>query len=224
MSVKTVADYQALITSKYQQQPQFQATVALSVSVYVQIQNLLNSMIALFDLATPPVGQQLDTIGAWVGASRQIENPYSNIFFEWDGTASEGWDFGIWQSPDSPSAIVTLPDDVYLTLIMATIAANRWDGTTEGAYAVWAQAFPGTTLLITDNQNMTYSIAIVGLVPNSLTLALITGGYLNLRPEGVEIIEYILPVNTGPLFAWDADSTVLQGWDIGSWGMELPPT
>jgi hypothetical protein len=219
-----VSYYTGLITSEHSQKPNFVATVSISVGFYSYLQGLIDSFIPLFDLNTPPVGQQLDVIGQWVGVSRNIENPYSNIFFEWDGTASQGWDFGIWQSPDNPSAIVTLPDDVYLTLILARIAANSWDGTTEGAYAIWAILFPNTTLLISDGQNMNFSIAIAGSVPDSLTLALLTGGYLPLRPEGVEITEYFIPVNTGPLFAWDADSPALQGWDTGSWAQELAPT
>ncbi len=220
----TVETYQALVTSQYQEQPDFQAIIALSVAISVQIQSLLESMIALFDLSQNPVGNQLDILGQWAGVSRILENPYSDIFFEWDGLSSQGWDFGIWQSPDSPSAIVSLPDDIYLTLIEAKIAANSWNGTTEGAYAIWDILFPYTTLLIQDFQDMSFAIAIVGQVPDSLTLALLTGGILPLKPEGVLISEYIIPVNTGPLFAWDADSTALQGWDTGSWGQELAPT
>jgi hypothetical protein len=216
--------YTGLITSEYQESPNFIATVSVSAGFYSYLQSLIDAFIPLFDLNTPPVGEQLDVIGQWVGVSRNIENPFSDIFFEWDGTAAQGWDFGIWQSPNNPSAIVVLPDDAYLTLILARIAANSWDGTTEGAYAIWSILFPNTTLLITDNQNMSFSIAIQGVVPDSLTLALLTGGYLPLRPEGVEITEYVIPVNTGPLFAWDADSASLQGWDSGSWGVELAPT
>ncbi len=220
----TVQTYQGLITSEYQEQPNFQAVIALSVAVYVQVQSLLNAMIPLFDLGTPPVGDQLDIIGQWVGVSRLIENPYSNIFFTWDGVPSNGWDFGIWQSPDNPSAIVSLPDDIYLTLILAKIAQNNWDGTTESIYATWSQLFPGSTLLIQDYQNMSFAVALQGLVPDSLTLALLTGGYLIPRPEGIEITEYFVPVNTGPLFAWDTDSAALQGWDTGSWAAEYAPT
>ena len=71
---------------------------------------------------------------------------------------------------------------------------------------------------------MSFSIAIQGAVPDSLTLALLVGGYLPLKPEGVEITEYIVPVNTGPLFAWDVQNSTMQGWDDGSWGQELAPT
>lgn len=220
---KQISDYTNLITSEHITKPNFVATVSFSVAPYVQGQALNESLSTIFDIDQNPVGDQLDKIGERVGISRIIENPFSNIFFTWDGVASNGWDFGIWQSPDNPSAIVSLPDDIYLTLIKAKIAANSWDGTTEGAYAIFRLLFPDFTLIYNDYENMSYAVAIQGMVPDSLTLALIVGGYLNLRPEGVLVTEYFIPVNTGPLFAWDSDSSSLQGWDSGSWAQEYYP-
>jgi hypothetical protein len=220
----TVETYQNYITSEYQEQPNFQAVIAASVAVYVQIQSLLNSMIPIFDLSQAPVGNQLDILGQWAGISRIINSPFSDIFFSWDDQASDGWDFGIWQDPNNPTDIISLPDGAYLTLILAKIAANSWDGTTEGAYAIFAQLFPQYVLMYQDYQNMTFAVAIQGAVPDSLTLALLTGGYLPLRPEGVEITEYFVPVDTNPLFAWDCDSSSLGGWDTSSWAREILPT
>ncbi len=221
--MSTIDQYQNLITSEHQGQPDFTAVIALGVTVFVQIQNLYDLMIPIFDIDLSPVGNQLDIIGEWVGVSRIIKNPFSNIFFTWDGEASQGWNFGIWQSPDNPSAIISLPDGAYLTLIRAKIAANSWDGTTEGAYAIWSILFPQYTLLIQDNQNMSFDIAIQGAVPDSLTLALLVGGYLPLKPEGVLIREYFIPVDSNPLFSWDTDSPSLQGWGTGSWASEYAP-
>lgn len=222
--MNTIQTYTDLITSEHSQKPKFVATVSLSVAGYVWLQTVLNSLIPIFDLSLNPVGNQLDIIGEWVGVSRLINNPFSNIFFTWDGLASNGWDFGVWQSPDSPSGIISLPDDAYLTLIKARIASNSWDGTTEGAYAIWDELFPQYTLLIQDYKDMSFSIAIQGAVPDSLTLALLVGGYLPLKPEGIQIREYFIPVNDGPLFGWDMDTTNVQGWDSGSWASELAPT
>jgi Protein of unknown function (DUF2612) len=221
--INTIETYQNLITSQFQEQPDYQAVISLSVSTYVQIQDVLNSMIPIFDLSLDPIGDQLDIIGQWVGVSRDIKNPFSNIFFEWDGTQFQGWDYGIWQSSGNPSAIVVLPDDVYLLLIKAKIASNSWDGTTEGAYAAWNIIFPNLTLLYLDYQNMSFAVAVVGTIPDSLTLALLTGGYLTLRPEGVEISEYFIPTTSNPMFAWDLDTPTLKGWDSGYWAQEIFP-
>jgi hypothetical protein len=220
----TVQDYQNLLTSEHQKQPNLAAVIAACVGVPVQVQALMSSMIPLFDLATPPVGNQLDIIGEWVGVSRILQVPITGIFFTWDGAASVGWDSGIWQSVDDSTSLVSLPDDVYLTLLLARIAANHWDGTTEGAYTIWSQLFPGFNILIQDNQNMTYTFIVQGAVLDSLTLALLRGGYLPLKPEGVGITEYVVPANTGPLFGWDIQNSFIQGWDDGSWGIELAPT
>lgn len=218
----TVATYQDLITSEHQDKPRFMATVALSVVVQVQIQKLLTSMMSeggCFDLATPPVGNQEDIIGELVGVSRKVTLPLTGVYFEWDGPASLGWDFGVWQPSSLPTELVQLPDDVYLTLIKARIAANRWDGTTEGAYAAWAILFPTLNLLIIDNQDMSFVVALEGGPVDSLTQALLTQGYLPLKPEGVRISEYVVAADSNPLFAWDITG---RGWDEGSWGIELP--
>jgi hypothetical protein len=209
-------DYLDLITSEHQNQPNFAAMIAACVAVPVQVQALLSSMISIFDLATPPVGDQLDIIGEWVGASRNLAIPITGVFFTWDSTGSLGWDNGIWEDAANSTAITVLPDDVYLTLIQATIAANYWDGTTEGAYAIWSILFPKLTLLIQDNQNMSYALGVQGYPLDALTLALLTGGYLDLRPEGVEITEYIVPADTNPFFGWDIEATAIQGWNHGS--------
>jgi len=219
-----VTDYLNLIPVNNRDKPNFISTIATDVAVQVRVQQLLQSLIPLFDLDTPPAGNQLDIIGQWVGVSRVITTPISGVYFTWDGAANLGWDYGTWQPGGTPGEVTSLPDDAYLLLIRAKIAANIWDGTTEGAYKVWDSLFAdqGITILIQDNQNMSYALGILGSTISSLTLALITGGYIPLRPEGVKVTEYF--VGAGPFFAWDADSALLKGWDTGSWATELAPT
>jgi Protein of unknown function (DUF2612) len=216
MSVNTTQTYLDLITSEYVDQPNFTAVVSLDVSPMVQVQKLLTSMIPIFDLDTPPVGNQLDIIGQWVGAKRTVNVPITGVFFTWDSTPNVGWDFGIWASGNQTS-ITELPDDVYLTLIRATIAANNWDGTTNGAYAIWATVFPESRILIQDHEDMSYDLIFTGATLDSLTQALITSGYINLRPEGVEVSNYFQGYLDFPIFAWDSDTATLQGWDNGAW-------
>lgn len=221
--MSTVDDYLNLITSEHRDKPNFVATVKANVEVFVQAQNLLLSMIPIFDLDTA-IGDQLDILGEWVGVSRNVNVPIPGVYFSWDGDFTVGWDFGTWQGDLTPFEVTVLPDDAYRTLIRAKIAANHWDGTTEGAYAIWDQLFPNITILIQDNLNMSYDLAIVGGIVDSLTAALITGGYIPLKPEGVKVNEYFFPVNTGPLFGFDINNDFLQGWDSGSWAREVAPT
>lgn len=217
-------DYLSLIPAANAKQQNFIKTVSTDVAVQVRVQVLLKAMLALFDLDTPPVGNQLDIIGQWVGVSRIIKTPISNVYFTWDSTANLGWDYGTWQPEGDPGQVTSLPDDAYLILIRAKIAANMWDGTTEGVYKVWDGLLSGTgiTILIDDFQNMTYAMGIVGDIIPSLTLALITGGYIPLRPEGIKITDYF--VGAAPLFAWDAEADILKGWDEGKWANEIAPT
>lgn len=219
----TSQDYiNLVITSEYIEQPNFVAVCGFNANPYIQIQALLSSMIQLFDLATPPVGNQLDIIGKWVGIQRQVKLPITNVFFTWDSTAAIGWDGGSWAPVDSPYNLVSLPDDAYLLVIKAKIASNNWDGTTEGAYTIWNNLFSNLTILIQDYNDMSFALVVVGTI-SALNLALITGGYIPLRSEGVLMKEFFVS-NTGPVFAWDVNSTLLQGWDYGKWATELPPT
>lgn len=218
----TIQNYLDLITAEYQNQPKFKNMVSFMVSLPVQVQVLLASMIAIFDLDNPPIGAQLDILGQWVGASRNVAVPISGVYFTWDGTDyTVGWDFGSWQPINAPTEITVLPDDAYLSLVRAKIAANQWDGTTDGAYKIWDAIFPQFTILINDHQDMSYDMAFVGGIVDSLTLALIVGGYIPLRPEGVRINEYFVPVDSNPLFAWDIANAFLGGWDTSSWAREI---
>lgn len=219
-----VSKYLALITSAFQGKPNFTGVITADVSVPVQVQEVLASMIDLFDVDLA-VGDQLDIIGQWVGVSRDVQVPINDVYFSWDSGAFLGWEYGSWRPPSDPANITVLPDDAYRTLIRARIAANRWDGTTTGAYAVWDAIFTAFTILIIDKQDMSYDLALVGGIVDSLTLALLTGGYLPLKPEGVRINQVLVPVDTNPAFAWDlVETDLVAGWDTGSWLREIPVT
>lgn len=219
----TFDDYLNLITSEYRDQPNYTAMITVDVSIPIQVQNLLTSMIPIFDVDVA-VGNQLDIIGQWVGVSRNIAVPIDNVYFTWDGDFTLGWDYGTWQPSDLPTSVTSLPDDVYRTLVKAKIAANHWDGTTDGAYAIWDAIFTTFTILIKDNQDMSYDLGFVGGIVDSLTVAIITGGYIPLKPEGVRVNEYFFSVDTNLVFSWDVESSVLGGWDEASWVREESPS
>ncbi len=219
----TEQEYLDLITSQFREKPKFTAMVASDVAPQVQVQTLLQQMLPRFDVDTA-VGSQLDVIGVWVGVSRNISIPIPDVYFTWDDVYTLGWEYGTWQPANLPAEVTVLPDDAYRTLIKAKIAANQWEGTTTGAYAIWSQIFTTTTILIQDNQDMSYALAVVGGIIDSLTLALITGGYIPLKPEGVRVSAYYVSIDDGPVFSWDVESDLLGGWDEGSWVRELAPT
>ena len=173
-----------------------------------------------FDLDVA-VGDQLDIVGQWVGVGRQITVPLGNVYFSFDVNGL-GFDQGNWFAPFDPvSGIVLLPDQNYRTLLRARIARNVWDGSIPGAYSIWDTVFAGTGIgiLIQDLENMHMIMALTGNVPDAVTLALFTGGYLSMKPEGVMIDAYMTPtVPNNPYFGFDVENSNISGFDVGAWG------
>lgn len=220
----TTETYTSLITSEHKDKPKFMGVVEIRTKFFAHIQNVLSSMIEKFDVDTA-VGDQLDKIGEWVGASRFIRSPLTGVYFEWSGSSSVGWSSGIWQGEFSPtSGLTSLPDDMYRVLIKAKIAANRWDGTIPNAYEIWETVFANNLVVIQDNQDMSIVVAIIGEVLDAVTQALLTGGYIPLKPEGVKVQYYAVPVDTNPLFVWGSEGSGVAGWSEGSWAQTIAPT
>lgn len=181
-----IAQYLALVTSEHADKPNFIATLSTLLQPFADMQVIYGQMALVFDLDSA-VGSQLDDVGQWVGISRNIEVPLANTWFTWDADGL-GWDEGSWYDPSQPAdQTVVLPDDSYRTLLRARIVNNYWNGSIPGAYAVWNTLFTGTgwSIDIHDNQDMTMDFVLRGPTPDAITLALLTGGYFNLRPAGV---------------------------------------
>lgn len=197
--VPTLADYLALIPAEHQNQPIFQTFITPFLQGQIDNQNILRSLQSRFDLddTINCVGFWLDQVGARVGQSRQINVALTNVYFSW-GIAGLGWGEGTWfATGDATSGLVVLPDDSYRQLIKAVIAANQWDGTVPGAYAVWAIAFGPNQIALKDNQDRSMTIIWIGPPPNAVTLALIATGHLALKPAGVRITGYFLSTVQG---------------------------
>lgn len=220
----TNEDYLNLITSEHRGKEKFEATVVAGVSPFSKLQSVMQGLPADFDI-DQAVGVQLDAVGAWIGRSRRIDTPLVGVYFTWDDLASDGWESGIWKGPFDPdSGLVDLPDDAYRVLLKAKIAANSWDGTIPGAYAIWATVFTSSQLVIQDNQDMSMVVGIAGQPLSIVDQALLTNGYIPLKPEGVRIQYYAIAPAAGALFAWDTDEgSALAGWDTGQWAVELIP-
>ena len=221
----TKDEYLALITSEHSDKPKFEATVGATVAPLARLQEVLGSLIKEFDIDSA-VGVQLDVIGQWVGRSRRIDTPLTGVYFSWDDVTKDGWDSGIWKGPYDPdSGLVDLPDDAYRLLLKAKVAANNWDGTIPQAYEIWTTAFgTDTYLLIQDNQDMSMVVGIAGIPLTAVEQALLTNGYIPLKPEGVRIQYYAVAPAEGSLFAFDvAEGSALAGWDHSQWATELIP-
>lgn len=213
-----LTEYTALITSEHSDKPRFMAVVSTLVQPLVDQMNLIESMPGKFDLDVA-VGDQLDTIGVWVGVSRKIRTPLTGIYFSFD-IAGLGFDQGTWKGPFDPdTGLTVLDDDTYRLVIRAKIGANHWDGTLEQSAAILNSIFDtGTHVFIEDHQDMSMTIGIAGKVPPATFLALLSGGYIPLKPEGVRVnYTIVTTVDGSPLFGFDMSNQLVAGFDVGAW-------
>jgi len=133
------------------------------------------------------VNAQLDILGELIGVSRTVN-------FQPTGGVSP-----------------VLDNRTYLLLLKATIGMNTWDGTIDSLAPLWQTLFPGGTIKVIDNQDMTMSVWVSGGF-SSIIKDLIFNGYIVPRPEGV-LINYILA--EAPYFGWDEQDSYIAGWDSG---------
>ncbi|MCL1939527.1 MAG: DUF2612 domain-containing protein [Desulfovibrionaceae bacterium] len=225
-----VDDYLKLIPSQHRNKPLYMATVEALLRPVDGIADALETLRTAFDLDTA-VGRQLDAVGVRVGRTRHLHTPLTGVYFSWN-TEDVGWNEGVWKGLHDPeSGLLSLSDDIYRMLLKAKVAANRWDGTTPGAYEAWEVAFAdlGSIIMIQDNQDMSMVIGVAGMPLNAVFEQLLLQQYIPLKPDGVRIKWYAITPDGGPLFAWNCDSPALAGWSDqnkkeGRWPNRLTPT
>jgi hypothetical protein len=115
----------------------------------------------------------------------------------------------------APSAVL---DDVHYNLLLqAKVLFNQFNGYYQGAYSVlwqaWQQLFPGGRIYITDNQNMTATLFLVGAF-DSITQQLITNGLIVPRCQGVQ---FTYSFATLPIFGFgNFNPAFIAGFGTGS--------
>lgn len=216
----SVGAYVNLVTSEHSDKPKFMTTLAAVLQGVADVQAVVASMPGLFDLDVA-VGNQEDKTGQWVGVSRTLKVPLVGVYFTL-GASGPGFGSGTWKGPFDPVDFLTnLPDEAYRLLLRAKVLNNKWDGTVPGAYAIWNALFAGTEfgILIQDYGNMHMLFALTGPTPDALTLALFLGGYLNVRPSGVQVDAYVTPtVADTPYFGFGVENASIAGFGVGAFG------
>lgn len=223
----TLDDLLALVTSEYQNQPNYKAVLTTVLQPFVDGQNLMDMVNALYDIDVA-VGQQLDVVGQWVGFSRQLDAPLVGVYFAFD-TPGVGFDEGVWYAPPEPkNGVINLDDATYRLMLFAKIAANISDGTTVSLERVLNEIFvtsPGTLVFIQDLMDMTMNVLVAGVIPSALFLSLLANDYIPFRPGAVKLNDVIVVTAPGPLFGFDVENDYISGFDVGSWGtVYVPPT
>lgn len=218
MTDPTVQSLLDLITSEYNQQPNFMAMVEGVLAPIVADTALIIALPSYFDLDTA-VGAQLDVLGMWVGQSRQISVALAGVFFSWN-VAGLGWSEGNWEDPFGGGSIVILADGDYRRLLKVTVARNQWDGTTKGAYAAWAVAFGGTdtTISIQNFGDASVSFILSGSMLGAVTIAMFMAGLYDIVSAGVLVRDHIVSGAPGTkFFAWNEETSSAGGWSEGRW-------
>jgi hypothetical protein len=180
--------YLAILTSQYRTSPKLNALAKVLLRKFDDVSQVLVRMDTALDLDVA-AGAQLDMLGAVVGASRTVTfQPSSGV---------------------SP----VLDDSTYRLYIKAKIAQNQWDGTLASLYPIWQTLFPGGSIIIIDNQNMTADITLTGTF-TSIIQDLIVNGYIVPRPEGV-LYTYLFGVL--PFFGFGQSPGFIDGFGVGHW-------
>jgi len=180
--------YLGLLTSQYANSAKLNALLYALLKKFDDVSQCLVKMDTALDLDAA-VGAQLDMLGATAGAERTVG-------FQPTGGVSP-----------------VLDDATYRVYIKAKIAQNQWDGTLPSLYPIWQALFPGGSIIIIDNQNMTATITLKGAF-TSIIKDLITNGYIVPRPEGV-LYTYVF--GTLPYFGFGSSPGFIAGFDEGHW-------
>ena len=220
----TVTPYITNITSEHIDKPNYVAMVSASCQPSADLVAMYQAIPLLYDVDIA-VSEQLDTVGQWVGISRNLDIPLTGVYFSFD-TANVGFDQGVWMGPYDPvTGRTSLPDDYYRLLIKVKILNTHWNGSKADAYALVNAIFSvlGYTFFIEDPCNLTINLGLLGSGPPAgITQALLTSGKFNIKPATIHIANYIYQTVTGPIFAFDINNTSFSGFDIGGWANIIP--
>lgn len=183
-------DYSSLITSEHNQQPRFMAVVELLTGAAGEIYDALLATRDAFNL-DQAVGTQLDTIGLWVGLSRQQAVPITGAYFTLDDP-DLGLDVGYWLGPfESTEGIVLLDDTTYRELLKSRISLNYWQGSNQKAVELSESLFSemGVYSLVIDNFDMSVTV-FIGVNPPEVIRELFRRGFFP-KAAGVRLSSFI---------------------------------
>lgn len=205
--------YQNLLTSEYISDQDTLDTICLSVQPFSDTISLLQNLYESFELNNA-VGDQLTRLGYLVGVSRYVNVPLTGIYFSLD-SATLGLDQGSMQGPYDPtSGLTALPDDIYLSIIQATILLNTWDGSIPGLYKALNPLLEGLVIWDSGTREMFYGLTTTQTIP--ILTEMFLQGYFSLAPAGVSVLPPVITTPNGtPFFGLDAETVSVSGLDTG---------
>lgn len=220
MATGDVTPYLDLVTSAYRDKPNFIAALTAALQPFADSLVQITEIPKNYDLDTA-VGSQLDVVGQWVGVTRNLSVPLTGVYFSFN-TPGLGFNQGVWKGPFDPlTGLTQLPDDHYRLLLRSKILNNQWDGSLDSAYSVYSLVFnqPGVGFFIQEFGGLTIALGVYGNVPTPVTLALLTQGYLDVKPAGVRISNYLSPSQAGPIFSFNLNNSDFGGFNNSAWAL-----
>lgn len=187
---ENMAYYIKLLTSEYQLATNFKQWLQDNLQKAEDGMTSANALNNNFDLDFA-IGTQLDMLGEILGQSRTL------TFQPTDGT--------------NP----ILEDDIYRKLLKAKVVLNHWDGQLYSIEQKWTSIFPGTQIIIIDNQDMTLSVSVTGEI-SLLIQEMIEHDMIMPRPQAVGI-NYTWAVTVTKKFCFDMDTLEYGGFDEANW-------
>ncbi|GKX47959.1 DUF2612 domain-containing protein [Pectobacterium carotovorum] len=221
-----MSKYTEIIPNYNATKPLFVQHVDLSTRPLIDVSSQMQALVNAFDIDNA-IGDQLDTLGQWIGRSRTVMQPIVGVYFSFD-TDNVGYDQGVWQRQFDPdSGFVDLSDEAYRIVLRTKIAINQWDGQNDSLPAIlsFATAGSGLSMQIIDNQDMTISVWVfpetsIDSVSREI-LAVIRQGYLTVKAAGVFSGEILYPSVGNQFFGFDIENEYIAGFDQGAWETSL---
>jgi hypothetical protein len=204
-------DHRALglsrVAAQYQNSPKFLAYLAALLALSNEVEATLSSLALLPDIDAM-TGVNLDTIGIIVGVSRNVGNIVELTFFGFADTGYYATCFGEEGHPNIGSRFYeegepylgssVLGDPEYRMLIRSQIVKNSSHATGEDILAALSYLFPDAPIAVTDNYDMTFSLA-VGRALTSIEKAIIAQLDLLPRPSSVALTSISTPAGVVPI-------------------------
>ena len=181
-------NYLNLITSEHRTRVKYISMLDNVFGMFIECGNQIENISSYMDINTA-VGDQLTLLGKWLGQSRDV-------------SAQTNGELGIIED-----------DETFRFLLKAKILRSNWKGTIEEVIDIFQTLYEDATISFVDNQDMTCDVVIVAHLSQTQKI-LLRNNLILPKPVGV-LYEYNFYET--PVFGWDRETTLINGWDIGYW-------
>ena len=210
--------YTELIAGAHRNKEKFQEWIFTLTEPLNEAREKLIEMQKLFDVETA-VGDQLDAVGARVGASRYLPVMLTDVYFALDDYMGIGLDLGVWKGPYDPGdGLVRLDDETFRAVIKSTILMNHWDGQNGSLPDFVAGVFAnfgvvGKFMDLQDFQTMQVAINLTPQTTPPVVYDLLSRRIIDIVAAGVALN---LTENL-PWFGFDYETQSVKGLGEGYW-------